>query len=312
MKRMDLQRHLKHSGALILTLTLVACGQGAAEMSPGLLGLPSALTSTEATSNLFSISGPVEYQESKIIGIRPFIPVRADGSNIEPALRQTLDAFGLITLGNAGSCSGTHLGNGYVLTAGHCFLEHTSSGSLANQACPTIKIHWGYRGSPATGNPKPIFTGSSNCMKLIYAELSPEKDFAILQVDQPPKAAVGIATESDRTRDNTKITIFGYPMGRPLEWSQYCASKKSTSVAVHPFASPSRMAYQCDTQPGNSGSSVIAVNSAGVPKVVAVHDAAAPDPIQYNVGTYMYDIRQTLAKNGFNLDRAVAPQPRKP
>jgi V8-like Glu-specific endopeptidase len=72
------------------------------------------------------------------------------------------------------------------------------------------------------------------------------------------------------------------------------------------------MAYQCDTQPGNSGSSVIAVNSAGVPKVVAVHDAAAPDPIQYNVGTYMYDIRQTLTKNGFNLDRAVAPQPRKP
>jgi V8-like Glu-specific endopeptidase len=81
--------------------------------------------------------------------------------------------------------------------------------------------------------------------------------------------------------------------------------KKSTSVAEPPFSSESRLAYQCDTQPGNSGSSVIAINSAGQPKVVAVHDAAAPDPIQYNIGTYMFDIRQTLAKNGFDLARAT-------
>lgn len=305
----DLKRQMKNPGALIFTLALAACGQNASPLSPQtLLSSQEVLTS----ANLSPMPAPAEYEASKIIGIRPLVPVRADGSNMEPALRKTLDAFGLIAIGNAGSCSGTHLGNGFVLTAGHCFLQSAGAPTLVNQTCPTIKIHWGYRGSPVTGNPKPVINSTSNCVKVVYAELTPERDFAIIQVDNPPKVAIQIAAESDRTRDNTKITIFGYPMGRPLEWSQYCATKKSTSVMGAPFASAARVAYQCDTQPGNSGSSVIAVNSAGVAKVVAVHDAAAPDPIQYNVGTYMYDIRQTLAKNGFSLDRALGTGGKRP
>jgi V8-like Glu-specific endopeptidase len=287
----------KISGILIFTLALAACGQAPIE-SP--------------SANLTPIPAPARYEESKIIGIRPLVPVRADGSNLESVLRKTLDAFGLIAIGNAGSCSGTHLGNGYVLTAGHCFLEQAGVPVLANQACDNVKLYWGYRGSPTTGSPKPLITGSSKCMKLIYAELSPAMDFAIIQVDNPPKAAVKVAVESKRTKDDTKITIFGYPMGRPLEWSQYCSAKRSNSVAEPPFSSESRLAYQCDTQPGNSGSSVIAINSAGEPKVVAVHDAAAPDPIQYNIGTYMYDIRQTLMKNGFDLARATGAAANKP
>jgi len=117
-----------------------------------------------------------------------------------------------------------------------------------------------------------------------------------------PKVSVGVALESGRTPQNTKITIFGYPMGRPLEWSQYCAVTRS-AVAGPQFNAPSRLAYQCDTQPGNSGSSVMAINANGIAKVVAVHDAAAPDPIRYNIGTYMYDMRTTLLQKGINLDR---------
>ena len=65
------------------------------------------------------------------------------------------------------------------------------------------------------------------------------------------------------------------------------------------------MAYQCDTEPGNSGSSVLAIGPNGA-KVVGVHDAATPDPIQYNIGTYMFDIRQTLYKQtGVNLDQVT-------
>jgi hypothetical protein len=112
----------------------------------------------------------------------------------------------------------------------------------------------------------------SQCSKLVYAELTADRDFAIFKVDSAPQAAISVALESGRTAPNTKITIFGYPMGRPLEWSQYCSVTKS-SVVGKPFNSPARVAYQCDTQPGNSGSSVIAVNSNGQPKVIGVHDA---------------------------------------
>jgi V8-like Glu-specific endopeptidase len=299
----DLQRQMKTPGALIITLALAACGQTPSPTSPH--NLPSVRQQALSSALGLATPAPAQYEESKIIGIRPLVPVRADGSNVPPTLRKTLDAFGIIAIGGAGSCSGTHLGNGYVLTAGHCFLQNSEAPLLTHQACPTVKIHWGYRGSPVTGNPKPVTTGTSHCLKLIHAELTAERDFALIQVDNPPSAAIGIAAESDRTRDNTKITIFGYPMGRPLEWSQFCATKKSTTVMDSTLAIASRVAYQCDTEYGNSGSSVIAVNSSGVAKVVAVHAAAAPDPFPYNVGTYMFDIRQTLARNGFNLDRAL-------
>ena len=293
----------KSLALLILTsISLAACGQ--ARNSP----IVEPLSPNSPDLGPTSASTPFEYHPSKIIGINPLIPIRADGANTDAPLREVIDSFGLVTMGSSGSCSGTHLGNGYVLTAGHCFLEDAASSAISNQACPTIKVYWGYRGSPSTGSPKPMVTLTSQCTQIIHAELTQDVDFAIFKVDQPPKAKVGIALESARTPAKTKITIFGYPMGRPLEWSQYCAVNKS-AVVGKPFNSPSRVAYQCDTQPGNSGSSVIAFNSAGVPKVVAVHDAAAPDPIRYNIGTYMYDIRQVLKKDGVDLDKLTSATP---
>ncbi|NDG83582.1 MAG: hypothetical protein EBX52_00920 [Proteobacteria bacterium] len=283
-------RNLSGLMALMIGMSLTACGS----QTTG--------SSAQPLNTTASSQSGVEYHPSKIIGINPLVPIRADGSNLEAGLRSYIDAFGLVAIGDSGSCSGTHLGNGYVLTAGHCFLEDSPATTAANQACPTIKVYWGYRGSPATGSPKPMVTLTSQCTRLVYAELTNDRDFAIFQVDQMPKVAVGVALESGRTPQNTKITIFGYPMGRPLEWSQYCAVTRS-SVAGPMFNAASRLAYQCDTQPGNSGSSVMAINANGVAKVVAVHDAAAPDPIRYNIGTYMYDIRATLLQRGINLDK---------
>lgn len=298
---------VQSSSTLLIALfavTVAACGPVKPAETAVDLGSATSDSST-ASSASSSPTNPVEYHASKLIGNNPLVPVRADGSNMENTFRNVLDAFGLVTIGDSGSCSGTHLGNGYVLTAGHCFLEGSNSSTASNAACPTIKVYWGYRGSPSTGSPKPVVTGMSQCSKLVYAELTADRDFAIFKVDSAPQTSVGVALESGRTAPNTKITIFGYPMGRPLEWSQYCSVTKS-SVAGKPFNSPARVAYQCDTQPGNSGSSVIAVNSNGQPKVIGVHDAAAPDPIRYNIGTYMFDIRQALAKQGFNLDRETS------
>ncbi len=282
--------------ALLLSTGLAACGK---QQSPTV----EAISNNAAVSDTSSVNS-FEYHASKIIGINPLVPVRADGSNMDSSLRGYLDAFGIVALGDSGSCTGTHLGNGFVLTAGHCFLEGASTSILSNQACPTTKVYWGYRGSPATGSPKPVVNSVSQCVKVIYAELTEARDFAIFQVNNPPKAAVAVAMESARTAPNTKLTIFGYPQGRPLEWSQYCPLKKNT-VAPTAITSPARFAHQCDTEPGNSGSSILAIGPNGVAKVVGVHDAAAPDPLKYNIGTYMFDARQILLKQGFNLDQAT-------
>lgn len=299
MNDMNGSRSLSRSATLacMVLLALSACGQ----QSP--VTVEALQAPTQATAGSF------EYHASKIIGANSLTPVRVDGSNVDAGLRQYLDAFGIVAMGNSGVCSGTHLGNGYVLTAGHCFADMGQI--LKNQACGTTKVHWGYRGSPATGSPKPVVTSTSTCTKIIYAELTEARDFAIFQVTNPPKAKVAIATEAARTAANTKLTIFGYPQGRPLEWSQYCALKRNT-VITYQTPNAARMAYQCDTEPGNSGSSVLAIGANGA-KVVGVHDAATPEPIQYNYGTYMFDIRQTLYKQtGVNLDQATGANTQMP
>lgn len=249
-----------------------------------------------------------ELSPSKIIGLNTMVAIKADGSNIDSNLRPSLDAFGIISIGSAGACSGTHIGNGYVLTAGHCFFDETFIGTriLQNRTCENIKVFWGYRGSPATGNPKPLVSLQSQCAKLIYAEQTQQRDFAIFRVDQAPKVAVGISTENRRTQSGTKLTMVGYPQGRPLEWSQYCPLQSVSSAGLSAIKGQSTFVYTCDTEPGNSGSAVLAIRSNGQPMVVGVHDGAAPMGIDFNYATYLYDIRSVLKSKGFDLVRAVS------
>jgi len=277
-------------------VALTACGSQTA---------PKPVVEAISTAQSDSL-GIAEAHPSKIIGDNDLVKVKVDGSNLDPALRGTIDAFGLVVIDQSGACTGTHLGNGYVLTAGHCFLSEAvpTPQSVSNADCSTVKVAWGFRGSPATGNAKPLTTLISQCTQIVYAELNPQRDFAIFKVDHAPAAKIAISVDRKRTASNTKLTIFGYPQARPLEWSQYCSLRTHPSLA---FAvsnlTTSRFYYQCDTEAGNSGSAVLGVTSSGTVKVVGVHDGAVMS--DYNVGTYMYDIRKTLKAKGFDLDQAT-------
>ena len=283
----------------LIAVAMTACGQ---QQSPTVEAIQ-ATQSDAVNSSEVVVS---EAHPSKIIGENNLVKVKADGSNLDASLRGLIDAFGLIMLGQDGACSGTHLGNGYVLSAGHCFLDEANPAdqSVSNKDCSTTKVYWGYRGSPATGSAKPVVSQISQCTKIIYAELSKAKDFAIFKVDQAPKAKIAISTDNKRTTSNTKLTIFGYPQARPLEWSQFCSLQNGSAISIGGFKGASTFVYNCDTEPGNSGSSVIGITSSGAAKVVGVHDGSTP--ADYNYGTYMYDIRSILKQKGFDLDKATA------
>ncbi|MBC7395938.1 MAG: trypsin-like peptidase domain-containing protein [Bdellovibrionales bacterium] len=284
----------------VLSFTVMACGSQQSPTVEALSNSEEASLVEQAPLNL----GPVDAHPSKIIGSSSLLSVKVDGSNVDANLRPYLNAFGIISIEGKGICSGTHIGNGLVITAGHCFFdEKPGNMTSTNAACPNIKVYWGYRGSPANGNPKPVVSAKSQCTKLIYAERSNEKDFAIFKVDQAPNVSIPISTDTQKTPTGTKLTVFGYPQGRPLEWSQYCPLS-GTAGSSFGFTGSATFIYQCDTEPGNSGSSVLAVTSTGVVKVIGVHDGAAPSGVDYNYATYMIDVRSTLAKKGFNLDRA--------
>jgi V8-like Glu-specific endopeptidase len=294
------------STAIALAILLAACG---AQRASPVVEAIQATQSDAIDSSLNTIRSPDSVTQSfpsKIIGENNLVKVKADGSNVDSSLRGLLNAFGLITIGGNGACTATHLGNGYVLTAGHCFVadETNPNQTYANKDCSDIKVYWGYRGSPATGSAKPAVSKISQCTKIIYGELTPASDFAIFKVDSAPNAKIAIATETKRTVSNTKLTIFGYPQARPLEWSQFCALKPNSAVSLGGFKGPSTFVHQCDTEPGNSGSSIIAINASGVAKVIGVHDGSTP--AEYNYGTFMYDIRAKLKSKGLDLDKATS------
>ncbi len=268
---------MKNTATIIsLILALTACGKS-----------QPTVTVTPETANQ-SISA----EQSKIIGENNLIKVKKDGSNVDSNLRPYLDAFGIISLGD-GVCSGTHIGNGYVLTAGHCILPEGREGTLINKSCSAIKIYWGYRGSPETGSPKPGVSMVSQCTQMIYAERTQQRDFAVLKVDQAPAASIPLA--ASKVVAGTKITIFGYPQGRPLEWSQYCSVKGVDGYKT-------MFAHLCDTEPGNSGSTILAISSSGSPYVIGIHDAGTDS---FNVGTYLSEALLTL-KSQTNVDLLAA------
>ncbi len=290
---------LRFLAGALLGFGLVACGSN---QSPTVEAISNFEATTLVEQNPLDLI-PSNAHPSKIIGPNTLLPVKVDGSNVDSNLRAYLNAFGIISLGGKGVCSGTHIGNGLVLSAGHCFFgEEPGNLSAKNKECSTTKVYWGYRGSPKTGNAKPAVSLVSQCKKLIYAERSADRDFAIFQVDQAPNVAVPLATGTSKTPAGTKLTIFGYPQGRPLEWSQYCPLSRTT---VQGLNMTSMFTYACDTEPGNSGSTVLGVTSSGGVKVVGIHDGAAPTGMDFNYATSISDIRQTLQKKGLNLDQAI-------
>lgn len=205
---------------------------------------------------------------SKIIGENELLPVAADGSNVPAEHVAKLDAFGwLPSLG----CTGTHIGNGIVLTAGHCvnggieYFDRRESFS-----CQGATIEFGKRvGTTPTSVP---------CVEWISAEFTPQRDYAYLHISEVPTAALIVAT-TERASSDVALTIFSHPRGRDLEWSRLCVARPSD-----PEQGPDRLTYVCDTEPGSSGAAVLNDETG---EIVAVHNGAGYPHQPWNYSTHI-------------------------
>lgn len=218
----------------------------------------------------------------KIIGKDDLVAVNSDASNIPAKFRNLVDAFGKLGMG----CTATHIGNGYVLTAGHCFWA--GEVPTENEDCSGAEndIHWGVREGKAAYL-------VSHCDKIIIAQRTPKMDYALLKVSPVPVASVNADWEK-RARLGDKVTIFSHPEDLPLRWSKYCRVKK----VVDSDFDQDLIHHICDTNPGSSGATIINVFTL---KVVGIHDGGKIDDTGsgLNYGTYIYDtplrhILQTL------------------
>lgn len=236
-----------------------------------------------ALITLVSLNTFASLDVEKIIGENDLVAVNADASNIPLKYKELVNAFGLMSMG----CTATHIGNGYVLTAGHCFWA--SEELVKDKECSDTTIEWGYR----EGGVAPYL--KSTCQKIVAAQRNSKNDFAILKVSPVPDFAVAVELNRKATVDDV-VTIFSHPEELPLRWSKTCIVENPTDTKF----SPDTLQHKCDTNPGSSGATII---DATTNKVIGIHDGGrltAP-AVGINYGTYLtnQEVLDTLKQLGF-------------
>lgn len=215
---------------------------------------------------------------NKIIGENDLVAVNADGSNIPLKYKKLIDAFGLINI----SCTATHIGNGYVLTAGHCFWVGTDLSK--DLPCNDITIEWGSREGIS-----PYL--KSTCENIVFAQRNSVIDFAILKVYPFPEVAIDIDL-SRKAAVGDSVTIFSHPEDLSLRWSKTCIVESQ----LDPVFSSEALQHKCDTNPGSSGATII---DAETNKIVGIHNGGRSE---MNYGTFLTNpvVVNALNELGFN------------
>lgn len=203
----------------------------------------------------------------QVVGPSQMRLVDAGMNNIPFKYRQIADAVGLMSMG----CTGTHIGNGLVLSAGHCF--DPKRVTTRNASCDGVQVFWGVREGK---NP----TSVSNCRQVLILELNNQKDYALFRVDNPPRVSVKVKLQG-RPALGTRVTIFSHPFKSPLTWSGVCEITRALNYGLNVNA----IHHRCDTNPGSSGAAIVDVTSM---EVVGIHDGGVSQATTgANYGTYI-------------------------
>jgi len=199
---------------------------------------------------LLRLSARSQMTPSSIVGEVDFIRVNEDLSNIPRKFHNAAESIGRLSMG----CTGTHIGDGLVLTAGHCF--DAQSRMQRNQPCPQVKVAWGYRGS----RPSSLV---SSCRNVIVMQNRPGADYALIEVRPIPPNKVDVDLRN-LNFDNERATLFSHPRRQPLLWSRYC----KLNILNPAPRDPTFLYHQCDTEPGSSGAALIMERNL---KIASIH-----------------------------------------
>ncbi len=198
-------------------------------------------------------------------------------------------------------CTGNHLGQGYVLTAGHCFL-----GALdCNKATVTF-------GAPSAR----AITG--RCTRVVFNEAASavltgsRADYAVFQVDQFPEQAIDLS-QLDAPRTSIPLAILGFPRLEKTRWggghrqkhtaplghAEGCAiaSLSGEDALLRPRGSTA-VVHSCPVAPGMGGALLVdaqtlapvALNQAG-----SIEPKNQPDPQPHSL-TVLNNIAQALSR----------------
>jgi V8-like Glu-specific endopeptidase len=170
-------------------------------------------------------------------------------------LRGLVDAIGLTSNG----CTATHVGDGVVLSAGHCV--------SSQQECAQTTIHWGYL---AGRDPSVV----SRCTLVLTSDRGLGSDYAVFEVDRIPKAAITPGTLGQVGERGHPVTMLGYPSGAPLHWSA-CSVQNPPELpgGISRSQASALLFHRCASRRGSSGSPLIDPQTQ---RLVGIHAATLP------------------------------------
>ncbi|MBX3228275.1 MAG: trypsin-like peptidase domain-containing protein [Labilithrix sp.] len=231
-----------------------------------------------------------------VVGDRDFVRVMQGGATVPERYRPLLDAFGKLS----SYCTVTHVGNGIAIAAGHCFnAPRTRANDLP---CAGYTVDWGYR------RDEPAYLRSA-CRIVLAAEYSVSRDYAVFVVDPVPpvKVAVDLA---GRAADGRRITMFGHPLNRGLEWSRTCTVEPSSNllaIGSDGTWGAGMFTHQCDSERGSSGSALLDDETLAI---VGIHNGGVQP---WNYATHVVDTPLAeLLDPSFNVPPVVTFTPPTP
>ncbi len=194
--------------------------------------------------------------------------------NISEKMAKSLDAIGFLTSG----CTVSHVGQGIVITAGHCF----NAGRSRHSGPCAEEIAWGYR-----IDAKPYL--KSRCTRVLAMEKNEERDYAIFEVDKIPRASVPVDFSAS-FKFGTMVRTLGHSNSSYLQASSYCSLEERGDFGPN-FAKYGDLYffYKCDTLPGSSGGPVFRFSDG---KVIGIHMGGLRGTPKnanevWNIGTFL-------------------------
>jgi V8-like Glu-specific endopeptidase len=208
-------------------------------------------------------------ESPKVVGADERVEVRGSGESVPFRYRPLLDAFGRLSTPAFHAvgvtwpgqrCTATHVGDGVVVTAGHCF--HAPSWRKEGACSAGTTIDWGYR----TGGAPYLRSRCVSILAMQQGGRSEDRflDYAIFRVDPAPRATVRVARNAPA---HLGLTVFSYPDSTAsLFWSPPLTCRQ----AINP-SFLGTLFHTCDTESGSSGASLLAD---GTLEIVALHGGA--------------------------------------
>lgn len=154
-----------------------------------------------------------------------------------------------------GTCTATHVGRGYFLTAGHCLSHEPGYRGYRNAPCPA---------------PLVLDDGETLACTVVTFAFDAEQDHALLRLRDVDRAAdlpfhpvdYGYDWTTMRRRE---ITLYGLSGGR-LRVNRSCTARYQSARK--------RLLHNCDTEGGDSGAAMIDRKTR---YIIGVHGGALPE-----------------------------------